>query len=150
MQGPTKCNSSLQEGWHLVICCQLQGYFPDFHTLQGSPSYNASHLVKHLDMHGLLYNLQHGIRAKWSCEKQLTMLVQDLAWNLSVGKQTDLVLLDFQRRLIVNHSKLLWKLHQDGVRDTISGLQMRVRIGKLFSLFLIQNICCGYSKEPSQ
>ena len=22
--------------------------------------------------------------------------------------------------------------------------------GKLFSLFLIQNICCGYSKEPSQ
>ena len=23
-------------------------------------------------------------------------------------------------------------------------------IGKLFSLFLIQNICCGYSKEPSQ
>ena len=29
-------------------------------------------------------------------------------------------------------------------------LQIRVRIGKLFSLFLIQNICCGYSKEPSQ
>ena len=31
-----------------------------------------------------------------------------------------------------------------------SGLQIRVRIGKLFSLFLIQNICCGYSKELSQ
>ena len=30
------------------------------------------------------------------------------------------------------------------------GLQIRVRIGKLFSLFLIQNICFGYSKEPSQ
>ena len=29
-------------------------------------------------------------------------------------------------------------------------LQIRVRIGKLFYLFLIQNICCGYSKEPSQ
>ena len=26
----------------------------------------------------------------------------------------------------------------------------RMRIGKLFSLFLIQNICCGYSKEPSR
>ena len=26
-----------------------------------------------------------------------------------------------------------------------SVLQIRVRIGKLFSLFLIQNICCGYS-----
>ena len=31
-----------------------------------------------------------------------------------------------------------------------SGLQIRVCIGKLFSLYLIQNICCGYSKEPSQ
>ena len=31
-----------------------------------------------------------------------------------------------------------------------TGLQIRVRIGKLFSLFLIQNICCGYSKEPSR
>ena len=33
---------------------------------------------------------------------------------------------------------------------SLPGLQIRVRIGKLFSLFLIQNICCGYSKEPSQ
>ena len=32
----------------------------------------------------------------------------------------------------------------------LSGLQIRVCIGKLFSLFLIQNICCGYSKELSQ
>ena len=30
------------------------------------------------------------------------------------------------------------------------GLQIRVRIGKLFFLFLIQSICCGYSKEPSR
>ena len=31
-----------------------------------------------------------------------------------------------------------------------SGLHIREHIGKLFSLLLIQNICCGYSKEPSQ
>ena len=30
-----------------------------------------------------------------------------------------------------------------------SGLQVRVRNEKLFSLFLNQNICCEYSKEPS-
>ena len=29
-------------------------------------------------------------------------------------------------------------------------LQIRVRTGKLFFLFLNQNICCGYSKELSQ
>ena len=32
----------------------------------------------------------------------------------------------------------------------VPGLHIKVCIGKLFSLFLIQNICCGYSKEPSQ
>ena len=32
---------------------------------------------------------------------------------------------------------------------SITGLQIRVRIGKLVSLFLIQNICCEYSKELS-
>ena len=31
-----------------------------------------------------------------------------------------------------------------------SGLQIRVHTGKLFFLILNQNICCGYSKEPSQ
>ena len=31
-----------------------------------------------------------------------------------------------------------------------SGLQIRVRTGKLFFLLLNKNICCGYSKEPSQ
>ena len=30
------------------------------------------------------------------------------------------------------------------------GLQIRLHPGNLFFLFLNQNICCGYSKEPSQ
>ena len=34
--------------------------------------------------------------------------------------------------------------------DCLSGLQLRVRTKKLIFLFLSQNICCGYSKEPSQ
>ena len=45
-------------------------------------------------------------------------------------------------------------LHETFVRNfrafTVSeesGLQIRVRIGQLFSLYLIQNICCGYSKK---
>ena len=31
-----------------------------------------------------------------------------------------------------------------------TGPQIRVLNGKLFFLFLNQNMCCGYSKEPSQ
>ena len=36
------------------------------------------------------------------------MLIENLARNASVGKQTDIILLDFDK---VNHSKFLWKLH---------------------------------------
>ena len=34
--------------------------------------------------------------------------------------------------------------------QTFSGLQIRVHIRKLFSSFLNQNVCCGYSKELPQ
>ena len=30
------------------------------------------------------------------------------------------------------------------------GLQIQMHNGKLFFLFLYQNICCGYAKKPSQ
>ena len=79
----------------------------------------ASHLVKHLNKNGLLYDLHDGFREKMSCETQLTMLVEDLARDVSTGKQTDLILLDFSKAFDkVNHPKLLWKLHQYGIRET--------------------------------
>ena len=43
----------------------------------------ASNIVKHLNEQGILYELQHGIREKRSCETQLTMLIEDLARNAS-------------------------------------------------------------------
>ena len=77
----------------------------------------ASHLVKHFEKHDLLYDLQHGFREKRSCDTQLTMLFEDLARNTSVGKQTGLILLDFSKAFDkVNHSKLIWKLHQYTIR----------------------------------
>ena len=80
----------------------------------------ASQIVKHMNEHSLLYDLQHGFREKRSCETQLTMLVEDLARGASRGKQTDLILLDFSKAFDkVNHSKLIWKLHQYGMRSNV-------------------------------
>ena len=39
---------------------------------------------------------------------------------------------------------------EGGWGQGVPGLQIRVRNWKLFFLFLNQNICCGYSKEPSR
>ena len=53
----------------------------------------------------------------------------------------------------LNWVHTVWKSneHNDTSRLELKpGLQIRVRIGKLFSLFLIQNICFGYSEELSQ
>ena len=43
----------------------------------------ASHLVKHMGKHDLLYGLQHRFREKRSRETQLPTLVEDLARNAS-------------------------------------------------------------------
>ena len=77
----------------------------------------ASHLVKHFDKHDLLFELQHSFREKRSCDSQPTMLFEVLARNTSAGKQTDLILLDFLKAFDkVNHSNLIWKLHQYVIR----------------------------------
>ena len=61
------------------------------HILQGARAYWLhSYLVKH----DHAYNMALG---KMSCEKQLSMLVEDLARYVSAGKQTDLIMLAFSK-----------------------------------------------------
>ena len=85
----------------------------------------ASNLSKHLNKHNILYELQHGFREKRSCETQLIQLVEDLGRQLSLGKQTDLILLDFSKAFDkVNHLKLLYKLSCFSVKgNTLDWIQ---------------------------
>ena len=50
--------------------------------------------------------MNYNFREKLSCETQLIELVEDLAMRLTLGKQTDLILLDFSKAFDkVNHLK---------------------------------------------
>ena len=69
--------------------------------------------------------MQHSFREKRSCETQLIMLIDELAKNMQIGKQTDLILLDFSKAFDkVAHEKLLLKLHHYGIRgDTLKWIK---------------------------
>ena len=57
----------------------------------------APNLTKHLANSDILFMLQHGFREKRSCDTQLVMLVDEIAKNMQMGEQTDLILLDFNK-----------------------------------------------------
>ena len=85
----------------------------------------ASNFTKHLNNHNILYDLQHGLRERRSCKTKLIQLIDELARGLSSGRQTDLILLDFSKAFDkVNHTKLLFKLHQHGItRNNLSWIK---------------------------
>ena len=85
----------------------------------------ASSLVKHFTELDIFYEMQHGFREKRSFEMQLIMLIDKLAKNMQMGKQTDLILLDFSKAFDkVAHEKLLLKLHHYGIRgDTLKWIK---------------------------
>ena len=47
------------------------------------------------------------------------------------------------------HKNTNYKAPASPILSIYSGLQIRVRIVKLFYIFLIPNICCGYSSVDS-
>ena len=85
----------------------------------------ASSLSKHFTELNKLYELQHGFRERRSCETQLIMLIDELSKTMQMGKQTDLILLDFSKAFDkVAHEKLIQKLHHYGIRgDTLKWIK---------------------------
>ena len=81
----------------------------------------TSHIMKHADKHNILYPLQHGFRSKRSCESQLIEFVDDITRNMSEGKQTDILVMDFSKAFDkVSHSLLVHKLDHYGIRGDLN------------------------------
>ena len=78
-----------------------------------------SNIFEHLDKYNILCSHQHGFRTGHSCETQLLTTLDDLAYNLNSGFQTDLVLLDFKKAFDkVLHHRLCYKLTYYGIKGT--------------------------------
>ncbi|KAK3106955.1 hypothetical protein FSP39_003887 [Pinctada imbricata] len=84
--------------------------------LQAARTY-TSNIMKHADTFNIMYPLQHGFRQRRSCETQLIEFIDDITVNLSEGKQTDTLIIDFSKAFDkVSHSLLLHKLDHYGIR----------------------------------
>ena len=57
------------------------------------------HILNHVELHGILSDLQHGFRSGRSCETQLISTTHDLMSSLDRKVQTDVAVLDFSKGL---------------------------------------------------
>ena len=77
----------------------------------------ASQIMKNLERHNILFDLQFGFRSNRSCETQLLQLVQDLGSGIKGKHQTDMAIMDFPKAFdIFPHKRLMHKLHYYGIR----------------------------------
>ena len=75
------------------------------------------HMRDHFDNYGTLTPLNHGFRAKHSCETQLLMTVHDLmTYRNPIKSQIDMAVLDFSKAFDkVPHARLMSKLRLMGI-----------------------------------
>jgi hypothetical protein len=72
--------------------------------------------MNHADKNNILYPLQHGFRSKRSCETQLIEFIDEVTTNMSAGKQTDVLIMDFSKAFDkVSHGLLVHKLDHYGI-----------------------------------
>ena len=79
------------------------------------------HMLTHFEKHNTLTNLNHGFRSGFSCETQLLLTSHDLLSSFDQKHQVDIAILDFSKAFdVVPHKRLLYKLHEYGIRGTLN------------------------------
>jgi hypothetical protein len=104
-----------------------------------------SFVMKHLDKHSILTDLQHGFRAKRSTVSQLILTINDIAKSIDNRNSVHAAVLDFSKAFDkVPHRRLLKKLEYYGIGDSLL---------KWFGSFLTMRqqsvICSGESSQSS-
>ena len=77
-------------------------------------------MLKHLENHKILTNLNHGFRSGYSSTRQLLVTKEDLLRSFDNNNQLDMAILDFSKVFdTVPHKELLNKLHSYGIEGNI-------------------------------
>ena len=75
-----------------------------------------SSIMKHASQNSILYQFQHGLRDRRSCETQLLEFQVDVLKNMKDGMQMDVLIMDFSKAFDkVGHNHLLEKLKFYGI-----------------------------------
>ena len=80
-----------------------------------------SHVMKHLELHNILTDSQHGFRAKRSTKTQLIQTIHDISKSLDKKETVDMAILDFTKAFDkVPHKRRIHKLNYYGISGSIA------------------------------
>ena len=81
----------------------------------------SKHLLNHLEAKDIIFDKQHGFRKKRSTDTQLLVFTQYILANLSGGRQTDVIIMDFAKAFDkVPHYRLIQKLERYGITGPVN------------------------------
>ena len=90
-----------------------------------------SHVMKHLELHNVSTDSQHGFRAKRSTETQLIQTIHDISISLDKKETVDMAILDFTKAFDkIPHKRLIHKLNYYGISGSIATWIYIVLIGR--------------------